>query len=762
MTQSKKVLSTLLVATTIIAGVAPQVAPVGVVAAEQGVNAVAEITEVRVLNAMTLQIKFDGTLSAADVADANLDAIKGHFQFSNGLQIVNVPRLKSGSTNTYIVPVTVQTPGTAYTLRYKGGATQNFTGSRDKLTIRDTRQVEADTFELESFQADGVVDYANIIAAYAGGRGDQAFVVDDENRDANGTQFQVISSLRDRSVTVTGSNGDTYTANYVPFTQASDRRQAPKFRLPAGKTLVPGVTYTVSSNWTDIRNATFTARAMERLNIASAEFVDATSFKLTLDADPGMDLLAGRNVVLKGSDGSELTANYRYSSRQGATGTFDVTGGTLNENISYEILPQNSWAKPTSVMLGDVKQTAYKIESLNAMTLQITFPEALPANEVADSNLDAIKSNFVFSNGLSIVNVPRLKSGSKSTYIVPVTVQKPGQTYTLSYKGAAAETFVGSNQKINIRDSKQVTNDTFELESFQADGVVDYANIIAAYAGGRGDQAFIIDDENRDANGKQYQVISSLRDRSVTLTGSNGDVIKANYVPFTQASDRRQAPKFRLPVGEKLQPGVTYTVTSDWATVANASFTAKEIAPLVISKATPVDAKSFELTLDADPTMDLFAGRQVELQGSDGTKLTAQYRYSSRQGATGIFDLVSGEINADVVYTIVPLNDWATANKITLGEAKTAPTPEEKPNGEKAPSVTPEKPSVSDTNTNKAPVNKPSVSDKTSTDKLNAGQSTNQKDLPKTGDKAPIIPVTAGLGAIIAGTYLLLKRKLFK
>ncbi|MBC1271223.1 LPXTG cell wall anchor domain-containing protein [Listeria booriae] len=762
MTQSKKVLSTLLVATTIIAGVAPQVAPVGVVAAEQGVNAVAEITEVRVLNAMTLQIKFDGTLPAADVADANLDAIKGHFQFSNGLQIVNVPRLKSGSTNTYIVPVTVQTPGTAYTLRYKGGATQNFTGSGDKLTIRDTRQVEADTFELESFQADGVVDYANIIAAYAGGRGDQAFVVDDENRDANGTQFQVISSLRDRSVTVAGSNGDTYTANYVPFTQASDRRQAPKFRLPAGKTLIPGVTYTVSSNWTDIRNATFTARAMERLNIASAEFVDATSFKLTLDADPGMDLLAGRSVVLKGSDGSELTANYRYSSRQGATGTFDVTGGTLNENISYEILPQNSWAKPTSVTLGDAKQVAYKIELLNAMTLQITFPEALPANEVADSNLDAIKSNFVFSNGLGIVNVPRLKSGSKSTYIVPVTVQKPGQTYTLSYKGAATETFVGSDKKINIRDSKQVTNDTFELESFQADGVVDYANIIAAYAGGRGDQAFIIDDENRDANGKQYQVISSLRDRSVTLTGSNGDFIKANYVPFTQASDRRQAPKFRLPVGEKLQPGVTYTVTSDWATVANASFTAKEIAPLVISKATPVDAKSFELTLYADPTMDLFAGRQVELQGSDGTKLTAQYRYSSRQGATGIFDLVSGDINADVVYTIVPLNDWATANKITLGEAKTAPTLEEKPEGEKAPSVTPEKPSVSDTDTNKAPVNKPSISDKTSTDKLNAGQSTNQKDLPKTGDKAPIIPVTAGLGAIIAGTYLLLKRKLFK
>ncbi|MBC6316128.1 LPXTG cell wall anchor domain-containing protein [Listeria grandensis] len=754
MTQSKKVLSSILVATTVFAAVAPQMAPIGASAVTANITTTAEITELRALNKMTLQIKFDGTLPAADVLDSNLDAIKAHFKFSNGLQIVNVPRLKSGSTNTYIVPVTIQNPGTTYTLSYKDGAEQTFTGSNEKLPIRDTNQVTNDTFELESFQADGVVDYANIIAAYAGGRGDQAFTVNDANENAAGQAFQVISSLRDRSVTITGDNGDVYTANYVPFTQASDRRQAPKFRLPAGETLTPGVHYTVSSNWAELTNNSFTARQMAPLTIDSAAFVDATSFKLTLATDPGMDLLAGRSVVLKGADGSELTASYRFSSRAGATGTFDVTsGGTLNPDIAYKIVPQNNWAANTDVTLG--QQAAYKIESLNKMTLQIIFPEALSAEEVADSNLEAIKKNFVFSDGLSIVNVPRLKSGSKSTYIVPVTVQQPGKTYTLSYKGAPVETFVGSDAKINMRDLAQVTNDTFELESFQADGVVDYANIIAAYAGGRGDQAFIIDNNNQDANGKSFQVISSLRDRSVTLTGSNGDRFQANYVPFTQASDRRQAPKFRLPAGEKLIPGVTYTVTSDWANMATSTFIAKEMAPLVIAKATFVDATSFELALDKDPGMDLLAGRQVELKGNDGTTLTAQYRYSSRQGTTGIFDLVSGTLDKDAVYTILPLNGWATATNVTLGQAATTP---EVTDPDKEVIVAPEKDAT----------NKPTLpslaesNDASAQAKPVVNAATNKKDLPKTGDTMPILPVTAGLGAVLVAIYMLIKRKFTK
>ena len=51
-----------------------------------------------------------------------------------------------------------------------------------------------------------------------------------------------------------------------------------------------------------------------------------------------------------------------------------------------------------------------------------------------------------------------------------------------------------------------------EIESFKEDGVTDYANIIEAYRAGRGDLSFQVDDENKDENGNQYEVISSLRE----------------------------------------------------------------------------------------------------------------------------------------------------------------------------------------------------------------------------------------------------------
>jgi hypothetical protein len=304
-----------------------------------------------------------------------------------------------------------------------------------------------------------------------------------------------------------------------------------------------------------------------------------------------------------------------------------------------------------------------KIESLNAITLQVTFNKPLSNEEVDPNNLEGIKTYFEFDQGLSIVNVPRLKTGAKSTYILPVTVQNPGTKYTLQYKGQKVKSFKGSDEKINIRQAQQVTNDTFELESFLEDGVTDYANIIEAYKAGRGDLAFEVDDKNR-ANGKQYQVISSLRDRVVTITSDQGEKIVANYVPFTQAADGRQAPKFRLPAGQVLKPGTTYAVTSDWASVKNNSFTAIEIAPLTIQTAEPINNKSFTITLVQDPGSELFAGRRVSLVGDDGTTLEAQYRFQSRKGAVGIFDLDNSTLKSGVKYTVQPLNSWAVADTV--------------------------------------------------------------------------------------------------
>ncbi len=72
------------------------------------------------------------------------------------------------------------------------------------------------------------------------------------------------------------------------------------------------------------------------------------------------------------------------------------------------------------------------INVLNTMTLQITFNKPLAAEDVDPNNLENIKKQFKFNHGMSIVNVPRLKTGAKSTYIVPVTIQEDDTKYRLS------------------------------------------------------------------------------------------------------------------------------------------------------------------------------------------------------------------------------------------------------------------------------------------------------------------------------------------
>jgi hypothetical protein len=335
------------------------------------------------------------------------------------------------------------------------------------------------------------------------------------------------------------------------------------------------------------------------------------------------------------------------------------TTGNTSENKTEVKQEQTQKAEQRAVQIIELKP-------LNAMTLQLTFDEPLSKEDVDGSKLDAIKKHFVFDNEMSIVNVPQLKTGSTSTYIVPVTIQKPGTTYTLSYKDGEKQTFQASEEKINARQTKQVTNDTFEIESFKEDGVTDYGNVIEAYKAGKGDQAFQLNGENKDANDKQYQVISSLRDREVTLTSDKGETMKAKYVPFTQATDKRQAPKFRLPEGKVLTPGAKYTVSSDWVTVKNPTFTASAIAPLTIKSAEAIDNKSFQVTLDKDPGTELFAGRSVELQAEDGSKVQAQYRFSSRKGMAGIFDVKEATVKAGATYKVVPMNNWATAENVTL------------------------------------------------------------------------------------------------
>lgn len=312
-------------------------------------------------------------------------------------------------------------------------------------------------------------------------------------------------------------------------------------------------------------------------------------------------------------------------------------------SMAHEAIPSEK-AKITSV------------RALNAITLIVTFDAPLTTDNEAFAKA---KEDFKFNNGLELTNMPRLKTGSISTYIVPTSVQKPGTSYTLTYKGKTAGAFTGNSTKLDMTEVRQVAQDTFELEALKANGVVDYGYVISAYSGGRGANAFVLD-ENNSADGKVYQIISSGQGREVMITPAGGQPIVAKYVPFTQSTDGKQEPKFRLPEGQTLTPGVTYTVTSDWAQIANPTFVAESFEPLDIIGAEAISDSSVSITLSEDPGDELFSGRSIELIDTEGGKLMATYKYSSRIGAVGVFDLnQEGKLKPGTTYTIQPVGKWA-------------------------------------------------------------------------------------------------------
>ncbi|MNZ81922.1 hypothetical protein D3C78_1006070 [compost metagenome] len=305
------------------------------------------------------------------------------------------------------------------------------------------------------------------------------------------------------------------------------------------------------------------------------------------------------------------------------------------------------------------------IKALNKITLEVTFTAPLI---LEDETTAAANANFAFDHDLKLVNQPRLKTGSIATYIVPVQTMKAGTTYTTNYKGLKTYSVTASDENIQLNSVRQVTSDTFEVESFRTDGVVDYGYLISAYAGGRGANAIILDENNR-YNGQSMQVIPSLATRQAVLTPEGGSPITVNYVGFTQSTDGKQEPKFRLPAGAVLEPGVKYTVTADWFELESNTFVAETIAPLTIAAASKVDERTLHVTLSEDPGDELFAYRSVQLKGSDGTTLTAQYKVQTRKGAVGVFELQNNAVlAAGVDYEVTPAGSWAAANPVTLSE----------------------------------------------------------------------------------------------
>ncbi|MWC31094.1 S-layer homology domain-containing protein [Paenibacillus sp. MMS18-CY102] len=315
-----------------------------------------------------------------------------------------------------------------------------------------------------------------------------------------------------------------------------------------------------------------------------------------------------------------------------------------------------------SVRSADAKIVSVK--ALDGIALEVTMSGPMT---LADETIEKSAETFKFDGGVTIVNQPRLKTGSVNSYIVPVTKLEESKSYTLTYKGEQAVSFKGNGELIRFNSASQVTNDTFEVEALLSEGVVDYGYVISAYAGGRGADALVLEEGNK-YQGKPLLIISSLRNRTAVLTPEGGQPINVSYVGYTQSTDGKQEPKFRLPAGTKLEAGVKYTVTANWFQVANASFVAKDIAPLTIASAQQTDAKTLTVTLSQDPADELFAFRSVMLKGSDGSALTAQYRVQTRKGAVGIFDVMNGgELKAGVTYSVTPVGTWAVnAGEVTL------------------------------------------------------------------------------------------------
>lgn len=307
------------------------------------------------------------------------------------------------------------------------------------------------------------------------------------------------------------------------------------------------------------------------------------------------------------------------------------------------------------------------IRSVNKVTMEVTLDRPMTSQ---DESIETSAKNFVFDNDLKLVNQPRLKTGSYATYILPTSTQKAGVTYTLNYKGAQTLTVAASDEMIDTNEARQVDNDSFEIESLRTDGVIDYGYVISAYSGGRGKNATILD-ENNKINDQQFQLIPSLRSRSVTITPEGGEAMTAAYLPFTQSTDGRQEAKFRLPNGAKFKPGVKYTVTSDWLTIKNPTFVAEEFKPAGLDSVAQVDETKLAVTLTQDPGDEIFVQREVKLVGSDKSELKAQYTFSTRKGATGTFALQNdAKLTSGVTYTVSPIGDWAKSSEALTFTAK--------------------------------------------------------------------------------------------
>ncbi|QJC53475.1 hypothetical protein HGI30_19315 [Paenibacillus albicereus] len=207
-------------------------------------------------------------------------------------------------------------------------------------------------------------------------------------------------------------------------------------------------------------------------------------------------------------------------------------------------------------------------EALSPVSLQLSFSKPLAPEE-----LEEAAAYLKLSGGLRVTGCPRLKHGSRATYIVPTALQQPGKRYACSFRGGDKLGFRAGVDRIFFRRAVACAYDTVELTCSFGDAVVDVGRVAAALQPELAGSGFELSADNV-FEGRYYQIVPPLEGLSVRISPERGRTLEAAYIPGTQLVSARQAPRFRLPPGFAFTPGLRYTVSADWARIGQDEFTA--------------------------------------------------------------------------------------------------------------------------------------------------------------------------------------------
>lgn len=207
-------------------------------------------------------------------------------------------------------------------------------------------------------------------------------------------------------------------------------------------------------------------------------------------------------------------------------------------------------------------------EALSPVSLQLSLSKPLAPEE-----LEGAAASFKLSGGLRVTGCPRLKNGSRASYIVPTTLQQPGKRYACSFRGGDKLGFRAGVDRIFFRRAVACAYDTVELTSSLGDAVADVGRVAAALPPELAGSGFELSADNV-FEGRYYQIVPPLDGLTVRISPERGQTLEAAYIPGTQLVSARQAPRFRLPPGFAFTPGQRYSVSADWARIGQDEFTA--------------------------------------------------------------------------------------------------------------------------------------------------------------------------------------------